>query len=164
MEPLGGLEEALAEEIRLEKELLATGIRKRDALVSVDMKGVEHATQRERNLRAALGPAAERRLRRTAEAARGMGLSEAEATVTRLAQRAGEPWRTRLLSHASTLRSTLKELSRVNGANKALTEQSLSQVKQFFHVLGGAGEEVTYTRRGLEARQEVPKVMIDEVA
>ena len=161
---LKGLDEAMAEEIRIERELVSVGTRKRDALVALDMKGVEQATVRERTLLSALGPAAERRLHRTAEAARTLGLSEDGGAVTRIAQESSEPMRTQLLERAGELRRALQDLARVNGANKALTEQSLSHVKQFFRLLGGAGEEPVYTRRGLETSREIPKVMIDEVA
>ncbi len=163
IETLKALEEALAEEVRVERELAAAGVRKRDALVAVDMGAVAQATAREQALLAALAPAAERRLQRTAEAARALGLPEAEARVTRIAQASGEPLRTRLLARAEELRAGLRDLARINAVNKALTEQSLQQVRNFFHALGGTGDEVTYSRRGVETRPDAPKVMIDEV-
>ncbi len=163
MEPLGGLEEALADEIRLERDLLAVSARKRDALVALDLGGVEEATSREQDLLVELGGAAERRMRRTADAARLLGLPEAEAGVTRVAGRAGEPVASRLLARAAEFRRTLDEVSRLNRTNRRLTEQSIAHVKEFFLALSGAGHEVTYTRRGLEARPEAPRIMIDQV-
>lgn len=164
LDSVKSLEGALAEEIRLERELLAAGTRKRDALVALDMKAVEQATAREQHLIAALGPAAERRLRRTSEATRQLGLADGEATVSHVAHRSGEPSRTRLLALVADLKTALREVTRVNGANKALTEQSLAHVKHFFRLLGGGGEELTYTRRGVGGHPETARVMIDEVA
>ena len=162
--PLAALEDALTEEIRLERELAAAGGRKRDALVALDAAGVDQATSREQNLLVALAAAAERRLRRTAEAARLFAVPEAEISVTRIAAAAGEPVRARLLALAGGLREALKEVFRVNVANRALTEQSLDHVKRFFRILGGAREPGVYSRRGFpQARPENPKVMFDEV-
>jgi hypothetical protein len=163
IEVLKGLEGALAEEIRLQRELAGTGSRKRDALVRLDVVAVDQATSREQSLLGALGPAAERRLRRTLEVCRLLGIPEAEASVTRVADRVGEPWRAALLTHASDLRGALAEVARVNRSNRALTEQSLDYVKRFFRILGGGGDETNYTRRGLESRGDAPRLMIDEV-
>jgi hypothetical protein len=164
IEVLKGLEQALAEEIRLERELAATGARKREALVRLDLGAVDAATSREQSLLGAIGQAAERRLRRTAETARLLGIPEGEASVTRIAERAGGPWGAGLSSQAAELRRCLEEVARVNRSNRSLTEQSLDYVKRFFRILGGVKDEVAYTRRGLDARADAPKLMIDEIA
>ena len=102
-------------------------------------------------------------MRRTADAARLLGLSEAEASVTRVAQRAGEPFCARLMVLAEELRRTLRDVSRVNTTNRRLAEQSIGHVKHFFLVLSGQKDEVTYTRRGTGQRPEIRKIMIDQV-
>lgn len=163
IEVLKALEESLVEEIRLERELLEVGTRKRDALVALDLREVEQATSREHNLLVALGGSAERRMRRTADAARLLGLAEAEASVTRVAQRSGEPWSGRLLAQAAELRSALRGVSRVNATNRQLAEQSIGHVQRFFLVLSGQTDEVTYTRLGTGRRPEIRKIMIDQV-
>ena len=163
IEVLKALEEALSDESRLERELLEVGTRKRDGLVSLDLREVEQATSREHHLLVALGGTAERRLRRTADAARLLGLPEPEASVTRVAQRAGEPFCSRLLAQAEELRRTLKDVSRVNTTNRRLAEQSIGHVQNFFLVLSGQKDEVTYTRRGTGRRPEIRKIMIDQV-
>jgi hypothetical protein len=163
IEILRGLEESLEEELRLERELLEAGIMKRDGLVSLDLRGVDQASSLEQNILVALVPAGERRLRRTAAAARLLGLSDSESSVTRVAHRAGEPFRPRLLGQAQELREVLRQLARVNATNRALTLQSLAHVRRFFMILGGVEDQVAYTRRGRESRREIPKVMIDKV-
>jgi hypothetical protein len=163
IEVLRALEESLADELVLEGELLEAGIQMRDALVALDLRQVEQATSREQNVLVALGPAGERRLRWTSAAARLLGLVDQEASVTRVAQRAGEPYASRLLSQADRVRTTLREVARVNQTNRALTLQSLGHVKRFFLILGGVREQLTYTRRGQGSRPEIPKVMIDRV-
>ncbi|HLF93105.1 MAG TPA: flagellar protein FlgN [Planctomycetota bacterium] len=163
IEVLKALEESLSEEIRLERTLLGVGTRKRDALVSLDLREVEQATSQEHNLLVALGGSAERRMRRTSDAARLLGLPDAEASVTRVAQRAGEPWSARLLAQAGELRDTLRSVSRVNAANSQLAQQSIGHVQRFFLVLSGQKDEVTYTRRGTGRRPEIRKIMIDQV-
>jgi flagellar biosynthesis/type III secretory pathway chaperone len=163
IEVLKVLEESLAGEVRLERELLETGARKRDALVSLDLREVEQATSREHNLLVALAGTAEHRMRRTADAARLLGLTEAEASVTRVAHRAGEPFCATLLSLAEELRRTLRDVSRVNTTNRRLAEQSIGHVRRFFQVLSGQEVEVTYTRRGMGQRPEIQKIMIDQV-
>jgi len=163
IEVLMALEESLAEEIRLERALLEVGTRKRDALVALDLREVEQATSQEHNLLVALGGSAERRMRRTADAARLLGLAEAEASVTRVAQRAGEPWCERLLAEAGDLKRTLRDVSRVNAANSQLARQSIGHVQRFFLVLSGQKDEITYTRRGTGQRPEIRKIMIDQV-
>ena len=163
IEVLRSLEESLSHEHELEKELLEVATLKRDGLVSLDMRQVELATSREQNVLVALGPAGERRLRWTSAAARLLGLADREATVTRVAQRAGEPYGSRLLFQADQVRKTLRVVARMNLTNRALTLQSLAHVKRFFLILGGVKEQLTYTRRGQGSRPEVPKVMIDRV-
>jgi flagellar biosynthesis/type III secretory pathway chaperone len=163
IEVLKFLEASLSEEIRLEGELLEAGTEKRDALVTLDIRGVEQATSREHNLLVALGAVAERRLRRTADAARLLGLSEAEASITRVAQRAGEPYCSRMLALGEDLRRTLRQVSRINLTNRRLAEQSIGHVKRFFQILSGQKDEVTYTRRGTGLRPTIQKIMIDRV-
>jgi flagellar biosynthesis/type III secretory pathway chaperone len=163
IEVLKALEEALSDEIRLDLELLEVGTRKRNALVALDLRGVEQATSQEHNLLVALGASAERRLRRTADAARLLGLSDAEASVTRVARRAGEPWCDRLLGQAADLRRTLRDVARVNSANRLLAEQSIGHVRRFFNALSGEKDEATYTRRGTGQKPELQKIMIDRV-
>ena len=162
IEVIKGLETALADEIRLEADLLAVGLRKREALVRLDVPAVEQANSREQALLGAIGHAAERRLRRTAETARLLGVPEAEASVTRVAERAGEPWQAALTAQALELRKTLGEVARVNRANRTLTEQSLEYVKRFFRILGGVKDDMVYSRRDIENRSDAPKLMIDE--
>ena len=163
IEVLKGLQDALVEETRLERELAAVGARKRDALVALDLPVVDQSTTREQQLIGMVGVAAERRLRRTAETARLLGVADGEASVSRIAERAGEPWKTALSAEAERLRAARRDVQRIHSANRALTQQSLVSVKQFFRALGGGGEEATYTRRGMESRAGAPQVMIDRV-
>ena len=163
IEVLRALEESLADEARLERELLEAGSQKRDALVSLDLREVEQATTREHHLLVALGGTAAKRFRRTSDAARLLGLGESEASVSRVAQRAGEPWCSRLLALGEELRRTLREVSRVNTTNRSLAEQSIGHVKHFFQVLSGQKDEITYTRRGTGLRPDIQKIMIDQV-
>jgi flagellar biosynthesis/type III secretory pathway chaperone len=163
MDVLKSLEDALADETRLERELLGAGSRKRDALVALDLRAVDQATSREQNLLVAVAGAAERRLRRTADAAKLLGIPEGEASVTRVARRAGEPWAARLSAAAEGLRQVLRELASVNRTNRALTEQSIARIRDFFAALSGSDREVVYTRRGLGSGLGAPRILIDEV-
>jgi len=163
IEVLKALEDSLARELELERELFEVGERKRDGLIALDLKEVDQATSREQNILVALGPVGERRLRWTSAAARLLGLGDQEATVSRVAQRAGEPYASRLLRQASEVRGALRDVALVNRTNRALTLQSLGQVKRFFLLLSGAKDQLTYGRRGQGNRPEMPKVMIDRV-
>lgn len=149
---LDGLGDALAEEIRLERELAAAAGRRREALVSLDAAAVERASSREAELLAALAGAADRRRRWTSDLARSLVLPAAESSLTRVAAAVGEPARTRLEALAAELREALRELARVNDATRALTGRTLDHVKRAFGLLGGAREPGLYSRRGLQPR------------
>ncbi len=160
---LDDLEAALAEEIRLERELAVAGLLRRDALVDLDAEAVEHAAAREQNLLAALAGAAERRLRRTSESARLLAVPGAETSLTRVAAEAAEPSRSRLRGLVAELREAFQDLGRVNDANRALTGQALDHVKHSFRILAVAREPGIYSPRGLQPRPEQSRLMFDEV-
>ena len=64
---------------------------------------------------------------------------EAEATFRRGAHAAAEALRASLTVQAEELRLALREVARVNAANRLLTERSLVRARRFFRMLRGAG-------------------------
>ncbi|MHC4605504.1 MAG: flagellar protein FlgN [Planctomycetota bacterium] len=156
--------ECLEDEIRLQQGLHDLGARKRDELVRLDTEAMEKTSGEEQTVLVALGETAARRLKACQELARGVGIPDREATVRGLAAHLPLEQRTRMFALAQDLRGVMIRVARITKANRALTEQSLRYVHDFFGILTGASSgENTYGRTG--PRRDPPgRLMIDHVA
>lgn len=164
-ERLEALVVAMKRELDLHKKLMQSGRDKQQALVKGDMPVIDRVTRDEEGLVMSVGDAAAQRMQLTLEVGRMLSLPEDQISITQIAHHVGEPGRSQLLSFGNELKGLVNDVVRVNRQNKSLTEQSLGFIRDFLMILGGGADPATtYTKRGVDKKISVSRVIIDRVA
>ena len=143
--------EAMQQELQNQKDLSAVLNHKLDAMRNYDISKLESLSQSEQRLLDGIGINEIKRV----EAARrvGMNLSPGKLgeslTVSKLAEAAGEPTRTKLVSLAAMLRDVAENVSRLNRINAIASEKVLGHFDQIFQIIAQSGRDIgLYGRYG----------------
>lgn len=144
---MNSLLNALKEEASLYDALIGVCREKRDALVALRHADLDALVAREEALLMRISDADRARRRAASDVAATLGL--APAAGLRDIARAGKSGE--LMGLRDRLAGLLASLARANDLNRALAEQSLGHVQEFFRALTGAQADGRYSRRGKEA-------------
>lgn len=159
------LVDILKEELRLQKEMGALCEKKKDALVKNDMERLEEIIRLEERHLIPLGETGLKRMRMTEQLGKMLSLPEAKVSIGHIAAHAPEPHRGELHLLRSELKKIIGDVMAANRTNKALTENSAGQVREFLMILAGRHEgDSLYTRKGLAAATDVQRLVIDHIA
>jgi len=141
---LASLVEILETQARLYKDLLALAKEKQPVLVKGDLAKLEELTKKEREIVFQVGRLEEQRFKVQQVLANHFGVSGTELTISFLAKKIEDPFKTRLTGLGRELTVTLDELRNNNELNTQLIEQSLGYIDYMVNLLTSLDDTPTY--------------------
>ena len=140
----------LADVLACQQRLLAMALARREAMRAFDVERLEMLTEQQR-LETQNLVALDRRRKEIVSRFKPL-LKGAEATVTEISQRIGEPQKTQVLALAGAIKTTVEQLDRNNRINATVSDTVVKGLAKVLKVVTGLAQHAgLYMRNGRKA-------------
>jgi hypothetical protein len=138
---------------------------KQQALVSIDMQGLQNVIAREDGLLQIFVTIQTKRIQTLQEIGGILKLDESRMNLENLAILVPEPWASKFVELRAMVVERIELLERLTRLNRVLTEQSMDHINTFFKTIAEAVHpSSTYTHPARKQPDRTGTIMIDHVA